>query len=496
MIAPYSDTGFAFDKTTLAILDSLPFGVYYCDTSLVVRYINQPYADYLGVRPVDVVGRKVTDFLPTTRAPQVIESGAEELYDESSVLCGKENQRILVNRIPLRNDRNEVIGFISQLISVGKGGWNTLWDKIEQAEQALQLVRVQSAEPSVASCDSQLIVGESPQILGSMELARFLAETDEPVLITGATGVGKELFANMLHSCSRRAGGPLISINCAAISREFIASELFGYAPGAFTGANRSGKAGQIEMASGGTLFLDEIGDLPLESQGSLLRVLETHQVQRLNATTGRHVDFRLISATNRDLKAMIAEGMFREDLFYRINALQLPVPPLAEREGDIPILVKYFQARFGKPGLCVDDDTMTLLERYSWPGNVRELRNTMTYAAVQAKYGHIRPQHLPPSILTAVGGVAEKRDSSVELSHKECDAGPAAASLLQSKEKTGHSPSRDASNSLAEHEREAIVLALKESRGNISKAAQRLGVSRTTLYKKIHDYSINHRAF
>ena len=473
-----------FDARTLAVLDSLPFGVYYCDTNLVVRYINQPYAEYLGVCPQNVIGRKVTEFIPTARAPQIIQSGLEELYDESSVLQGKENQRILINRIPLFNDKKQTIGFISQLISVGKGGWNALWDKIEQAEQVLQRVRMRECPQF---CEGQHLVGESTQIKHCIEQARCFAETDESVLVTGPTGVGKELFANILYRHSHRANSPLVSVNCAAISQEFIVSELFGYAPGAFTGALRSGKAGQIELASGGILFLDEIGDLPLHSQGVLLRVLETKQVQRLNAKTGRHVDFRLISATNRDLNAMVAKGMFREDLFYRINALQLAVPPLSQREGDIPILVRHFQNRFGKRGLWVDEEAMELLQHYSWPGNVRELRNAMIYAAVQAKYARIRPQHLPPSIL------AELRNMQVNPLPMPSAAPPSTRGEIPAHTMSEPMTPHDAvhGSSLADYERLAIASALQIHQGNMTKACKRLGISRTTLYKKIRKYGL-----
>ena len=500
MTKQYSNDNFVFDKTTLAILESLPFGVYYCDVNLVIHYMNQPYADHLGIQPGDALGRKVTDVLPSTRAPIVIKSGTAELYNECSVLRGRENQRILVNRIPLRNDRREIIGFISQLISVGKEGWNTLWDKIEQAEHALQRIQAPLKEPAEVASDSHLIVGESPQILRCIELAKFLAETNEPVLITGATGVGKELFANWLHRCSPRMHGPLICINCASISRDFVASELFGYAPGAFTGAMRGGKAGLIELATGGTLFLDEIGDLPLDSQGALLRVLETRQVQRLNATKGKHADFRLVSATNRDLLGMLNEGLFREDLYYRINALQLHIPRLQERDGDIPVLVQHFKARFGKPELFVDNDVLALLEQYPWPGNVRELRNAMTYAAVQSRYGHIRPLHLPPAILAATGKPqADNRVPPPEfhtqnsLRTEQQTSPPCFSPITDS---SPDAPKIPVPRSLAEHECHAVTTALRESNGNVTKAAKLLSVSRTTLYKKIVSFGLNRHDF
>jgi len=459
------------EETTLAVLKSMPFGVYYCDRNLIVRYINRPYARYIGVEPKDIIGRKITDFIPTSRAKAVIESGREELYQETSLLSERANQRIMVNRLPLRSLHGEVIGFVSQLMSVGDEGWENIWHKMECAESFLR--RMQPAQSQTESyAPTSGIVGASPQIRRCVEKALLYGATGETVLITGPTGVGKELFARTIQQNSHRSGKAFVCVNCASISKEFICSELFGYAPGAFTGASRQGKVGLMETADGGTLFLDEIGDLPLEAQGVLLRVLETRQVQRMNALQTKDVDFRLICATNRDLWAMCQKRLFREDLFFRLNTLMLEIPPLAERQCDIPLLVRHFLGKMHKPGLDMDDAAMVQLQKYAWPGNVRELRNAVIYAAVNAGYGMIGIRHLPARIVEAVKAVNPAKQTS------------AAPETM---------PTRPLRLS-GDAEKNAIWETMHGSGGNLTRAARQLSISRTTLYAKLKKYGLPRR--
>lgn len=449
----------SYENSLFTILKTLPFALFYCDRSLMVRYINKAYAGYLGLEPEDIIGRKITEFIPKSRARQVMESGREELYQTSSLLSGKMNQRILVNRLPVRDRSGAVTGYISQLLSVGDAGWSDLWSKLEYAEKILSSVpSIPGMFPSVGEAEHG-IVGSSPELLLCIERAQAYAKTSEPVLLLGPTGAGKELFARLILRASARKDRPFISVNCASISHEFIRSELFGYAPGAFTGAERHGKAGLIEMADTGTLFLDEIGDLPLEAQGVLLRVLETHQVQRLNALDSREVDFRIVAATNKNLTAMCREGLFREDLFYRLNTLTLCIPPLRERTGDIPLLVKHFLGRMNGPELNIDTDSMNMLEQYPWPGNVRELRNALTFAAVNASYKLIRPVHLP-----------------LRVQNWSPESEAAAPAVRES-----DIPS----------DKEQLERSLARSGGNISKAARLLGISRTTFYARLKKYGL-----
>ncbi|MDR2821254.1 MAG: sigma 54-interacting transcriptional regulator [Desulfovibrio sp.] len=400
-----------------------------------------------------------------------MESGKEELYQKAPLLSAKANNRILVNRIPVRNPQGIVIGFMSQLMSVGDQGWGDIWRKIEYAEQALRGLPASFQLSETQDSTQHGIVSVSPLIKTCIEKAWAYAETDEPILISGPTGVGKELFARAIQQASNRAERAFVCVNCASISKEFINSELFGYAPGAFTGAQRQGKQGLMEMADKGTLFLDEIGDLPFEAQGVLLRVLETHEVQRINALNAKEIDFRLISATNKNLWEMCRNSLFREDLFFRLSALPLNIPPLAERTEDIPLLAKYFlgKIRGGPPD--IEDSAMDLLLSYSWPGNVRELRNVLTYASITAKYGKICTVHLTSNILDA---------TLTKVATKYIN--------------TSQPPITLKIRSLKAIERDAINATMRHCGGNLTRAAQLLDISRATLYAKLKRYASSYK--
>ncbi|HIU17120.1 MAG TPA: sigma-54-dependent Fis family transcriptional regulator, partial [Candidatus Avidesulfovibrio excrementigallinarum] len=355
-----------------------------------------------------------------------------------------------------------VIGFISQLMSVGDDGWSSIYDKIAKVEKSITQITSHGYQKSSLSDE---IISADPKMEKCIEQAYCYAKSDEPVLIYGPTGVGKELFAKAIQRHSNRAQRPFICVNCASLSKEFISSELFGYAPGAFTGAHRQGKAGLMEKADGGTLFLDEIGELPLDAQGALLRVLETHQIQRLNALESRKVDFRLITATNRNLRDMCNEHLYREDLFFRLSVLPLNIPPLCERRRDIPLLIEHFLNKMrGVGAWTVQQEALDILQHYSWPGNVRELRNALAYAVVNAGDAVISSSHLPPNILDS--------DSLA------CPTAPAAA-------KAGTIERRPM------QERERLVMAVQKCGGNISCVARLLGMSRTTVYAKLRQYDI-----
>ncbi|MBD5416528.1 MAG: sigma 54-interacting transcriptional regulator [Desulfovibrio sp.] len=446
------------DKTTLAILKSLPFGVYYCDRECIVRYINEPYAHYIGLPPASIIGRKITDFIPSSRAEAVMTSGREELYQEHSVFSERAKERILVNRIPMRDASGDVVGFISQLLSVGNEGWNGILGKLSENNRALARL-----SGSVGSAEGifrqQEIVTQSPIMHERLEMALRYAPHDEPVLITGATGVGKELFARMIQRASPRADKAFVCVNCAAIPKDFINSELFGYARGAFTGARQEGKPGLMELADKGTLFLDEIGELPLEAQGVLLRVLETRQVQRLNSLKMREVDFRLISATNRDLAKMVKEGTFREDLFFRISVLPMDIPPLREREGDLQPLIRHF-LNIGDLTKRFEESTLKFLRKYEWPGNVRELRNALVYADIASQGKRIKIKDLPVWI-QACDTPTQDIDKSSQREYK---------SYINPRKL----------------DKNDIIDAIKICNGNISNAATMLGISRTTIYARL----------
>jgi len=330
----------------------------------------------------------------------------------------------------------------------------TLREKAEQLEKRLEL-----AETRLAPVFKSKVMQEMEELIGAM------APSDANVLITGESGVGKEVVANVIHSKSRRAGKPLVKLNCAAFPQTMIESELFGYVKGAFTGAMND-FPGMIAEARGGTLFLDEISEMPADLQTRFLRVLQEREYRSLGSTRMLKADFRVITATNRPIAQALAENRLRSDLYYRINTFQIEVPPLRERKEDIPPLVNTFVQRFakqlGKAEPTIAPEAFQKLSDYSWPGNVRELQNAIEYAVVLTRNDIIgikelpREIQLPPALQTSPAPV---RRSGVA--------------------------------SLDDMERETILQALTQTHGNKKKAAELLGIQRPTLYNKMKRYAI-----
>jgi transcriptional regulator of acetoin/glycerol metabolism len=320
------------------------------------------------------------------------------------------------------------------------------------------------------------IVGNSPALLAALQKAQQLAQARVPVLLLGETGVGKELFAQGIHQASTTADGPFIALNCGGLSRDLLASELFGYVEGAFTGARRSGMIGKIEAANHGTLFLDEIGEMPLDIQPHLLRVLEEGELYRLGENHPRKVSFRLIAATHHDLRTEVAEGRFRIDLYYRLAVTLITIPSLRERKDDLPDLIDHWLRtlceRYGLVGIAFDDESYDRLLNYPWPGNVRELRNAIESALLTARGGTITVNDLPPEIgaPTAAGS-----PDAVPVS---CDP---------------PSPSIQRVRSLEMVEAESIRFAIQQCQGNLAQAAAQLGIAKSTLYEKIKKYQLTH---
>ncbi len=308
------------------------------------------------------------------------------------------------------------------------------------------------------------IVGRSPAVVALFDAVRQVAPTDATVLITGETGTGKELAAAAVHRLSTRRGGAFVAVDCGALADGLLESELFGHLRGAFTGALRD-KPGLFEAADGGTIFLDEIGGVSVALQQRLLRVLQQREVTRVGAVRPTKVDVRVIAATNRDLRAEVAAGRFREDLFYRLNVFPITLPPLRERRADVPLLVEHALARLGRPAgaaACCSPFAMRLLRAYDWPGNVRELFAVVESASIRAGGRRIEAQHLAPELRVA----ADQRDA-----HQRYRAGTADTA-----------------------ERDAIVAALEQTGGVLARSASLLGMGRTTLWRKLKAYGIDAR--
>jgi two-component system NtrC family response regulator len=305
------------------------------------------------------------------------------------------------------------------------------------------------------------MVGTCPAMLKVFDLIRKVAVTDFPVLVTGASGTGKEMVAQAIHQRSSRAQGPFMVVNCGAIPRELMESELFGHERGAFTGAYRS-MAGKAELAHGGTLFLDEIGELPLEMQVKILRFLQEFTFERIGGRQSKKVDVRVIAATNKNLKEMIAAGRFREDLFYRLYGISIELPPLQERGEDVLLMARLFLSRLsaegGKELHGFTKEALQALQAYSWPGNVRELINRLRRALVMAEDPWITPKNLG----------LDKHDDQV---------GPVNGVGLK--------------EAMARYEAQLVSETLRRCRGNVQKAAEVLKTSRSAIYHLINKHSL-----
>ena len=337
--------------------------------------------------------------------------------------------------------------------------------------------RPATADPAGRDPFLRNIVGASPKMQRIFRLVTKVAPTDSSVLLLGESGTGKELIARSIHLQSRRAAGPFVAVNVGALPESLIESELFGYVRGAFTGA-ASEREGLVESADGGTLFLDEIGDMPPTTQVKLLRTLESSELRRLGDNHLRVVDIRVIAATHRDLLAEAEAGRFREDLYYRLNVVQIELPPLRERREDVGLLASYFLDRAarknGRPPMRFTPEVEDLLERYDWPGNVRELENAIEHATAVTEGPVVRPADLPtavrsPRLLTRGAGAA---------------AGVTAA---VAPDVAGAGAREDWP--LTRVEEEHIRLVLARHRGNATAAARQLGISRTTLWRKLKQY-------
>ena len=351
-------------------------------------------------------------------------------------------------------------------IRLERNGGRPLFLKLEHGHETPHRERRQGSRPAAtvgrttalpALYDLETLAGDDPRMLANVDIARRVFDRGLPILLTGETGTGKGLFARAMHAASRRAPAPFVVINCAAIPKELIESELFGYRPGAFTGASPEGFKGRIVEASGGTLFLDEIGDMPIALQTRLLQVLSDGEVTPIGATRPIPVDFALISATHHDLDRRVQDGAFREDLYFRLNGATLALPPLRERRDRMDIIeaVLVEEAHRGGARIRLAAAARTCLAAHLWPGNIRELRHAMRYIVALVDHGEVRPEHLPPFI--------------------------------------AQQPAANGTGSTADAiERQRITGALKRTAWNITAAARLLDISRSTLHRKIQQHGLS----
>ncbi len=421
------------------------------DAEARVAYIAPVHEGFFGLRHGSAVGRPVEEVIENTRLHRVVASGKAEVGETQSM----RGVTRVVNRTPIRDADGRILGAIGRVLFKGPKQLEALNQRINRLEDEVAFYRREARAARERRYGLDELIGESAAIERLKREIVQVAPLDVPVLITGESGVGKELVAQAIHHLSPRREAPLVAVNAAALPDSLVESELFGYEAGAFTGADRRGRAGKFEQAAGGSLFLDEIGETPAQVQAKLLRVLQDGRVERLGGSS-EQVDFRLITATNAKLEERVAAGLFRLDLFYRISPVVLAVPPLAERLDDLPALVQHFLAEFaerhGRPVLEVAPEVFSLLAARAWPGNLRQLKHSVERAAIFAQ----------GPLLTA---------ASFDETH------PAGGSV------EGVEPLQSA---LERVEDELIQAALTANGGNKKKAAEQLGISRSYLYKKL----------
>ncbi len=446
-------------------LDNIEFGTIVVDADGIVTFYSRSYERFLGIPRAQVLSRHVTEVIENTRMHVVLQTGEPEIGWKQKIL----GQNMVVQRVPIRDKAGKIIGAVGQVMFRDVAEITELAQKLNLLESKLEHYERELEHLRSSRYTFDHIIGTSPAIEKAKRLALKAADGNSTVLLLGESGVGKELFAHAIHHASPRRSKAFVRVNCSSIPRELMESELFGYEAGAFTGAGRRGKPGKFELANQGSIFFDEIGDMPLEMQAKLLRVLQEKEVERVGGTKTLAVDFRLVATTNVDPEALVKAGRLRRDLFYRLNVVPIRIPPLRERREDIPAISRHLLARLreeqGARPLAISPEVLELFQRYDWPGNIRELVNVLERASYAADGRQIEMEHLPLFLQDVRGARAgERRGSNLRLAVQEA-------------------------------ERDAVLQALTMAKGNKAKAAKLLGIHRTGLYQKLARLNLSGKA-
>lgn len=428
-----------------AIVEAISDGLLTVDSRGFVTYMNAAGARILGVNHRGVIGRHIQDLVEyRPDILSVLASGEGYTDREFFHKSAKRSLHLVKTAVPIRDESGLIVGVV---------------DVFREARRVRQMVNQMIGAQATFTFDD--FVGRTPEIQDVLRLARAAADSASNVLIQGESGTGKEILAQAIHTGSRRKDGPFVAVNCAAIPRELIESELFGHEEGAFTGARRGGRPGKFELANGGTVFLDEIGDMPPDMQVKLLRVLQERKLARVGGSNYIDINVRVIAATNRDLQAEVEDGNFRRDLYYRLNVLLITMVPLRYWLEDLPLLVDHIIGKLNrKLGKTIKEVTPAVMERlrgHSWPGNVRELENVLERAMHVSREDSLDVECLP-KLGKAEGVTAAWRQGAV---------------------------------SIDEVEKMAIARTMEAMGGNVTRAAQALRISRNTLYSKIRRYGL-----
>ncbi|MBI5582205.1 MAG: sigma 54-interacting transcriptional regulator [Deltaproteobacteria bacterium] len=440
------------------VLDNIRNGVMITEPSGRIIFFSKTYGNFLGIDPRKAIGKHCREVVENTRMETVARTGFPEINHPHRI----KGRDMVVQRIPIQED-GRTIAVYGQVMFEDVRDVQALAKKLSVLESKLEFYEKELTSLRSAKYTIKNIIGKTGEMAELKKMALKAAKTNAPVLVLGESGTGKELFAHAIHYASERRAFPFIRLNCAAIPRDLLESELFGYEPGAFSGAGSKSKPGKFELAQQGTIFLDEIGDLPLEMQPKLLRVIEEKETERLGGNRIIQSNFRLITATHAPLEKLVTQGRFRKDLYYRLNVIPIAIPPLRDRKEDIPLLAEHLVRMLNRDlGANVTRLAPEVQERflqYDWPGNVRELINVLERIIYSIDGEIIQLHHLP-----------------IFLQNIRRQPGSGPTSLKRLKE---------------EAEKEALSLAIQKADYNKNRAARELGIHRTALYKKMKKYEI-----
>ncbi|MEF9897480.1 MAG: sigma 54-interacting transcriptional regulator [Pseudomonas sp.] len=437
-------------RSLFEIIEQFSEGTLIVDRDARIVWMNERYARRFGLEDAaSVIGQPCESVIPGSLMREVISNGRPILLD----MLDTPKEPLVVMRLPVHDAQGELIGAIGFALFDELRSLSPLLKRYASMQQELastrSLLRARQAKYSFAQ-----FIGTSAASLEVKRRARRGASSDSSILLLGETGTGKELLAHAIHAASPRAHKAFVSINSAAIPETLLEAEFFGTAPGAYTGADRKGRAGKLQLAEGGTLFLDEIGDMPLPLQSKLLRVLQEKEYEPVGSNQMMHSDVRIIAATSTDLGAAMARGEFRADLYYRLNVLPIQVPALRERLEDLPALSEAILEELGSQHE-LDVEAQALLARHSWPGNIRELRNVLERTTLLADQTRLSAGDLQ----AAMGNFEPLERKTAPVSYKQA---------------------------CADFERQLLGTTLARCAGNVPQAAKELGLGRSTLYKKL----------
>jgi PAS domain S-box-containing protein len=438
------------------ILNSIHESIIIINTQTEICYVNNSYLKMFSVRREQIVGKRLSRLEPLASINEVLRNKEPVVGNISHIHSA--NMDVLADVVPLFHG-GELIGALALIKNVTE--LIETQRELEHFKKVVKALQTEKINRDNLPSAFHHIYGQSEALINALKIASKAACSDASICINGESGTGKELLVDAIHLSSKRSEHPLVKINCAAIPENLFESELFGYEAGAFTGARTGGKPGKFEMAYGGTVFLDEIGEMPLLMQAKLLRVLQEHEVERIGGNKQIKLDFRLVTATNRDLVQMISQKTFREDLYYRINVISISLPPLRERRNDIAIYAHIFLENMSNlSGIeyRFSEEALNALISYSWPGNVREMKNCIERAVVLSNNEVIGPEHLPIADVT---------------NHIPYQSNLKLPKLLDNTE------------------REAIITALRVTGNNKTRAIDLLGISRRNFYQKLKKYNL-----